>query len=134
MQKPPDLWLEHKGRAILDENGVGFFVYNELFKGEEWMTVVEVFMQKKESKWREKGSLYSRSHKLSPQTLEKHNKRKKANRRIAFKKDSDITRGLISALNEVAGLSLEEDYAPSEDVQKIVKSAEDEELKRFLGI
>jgi len=121
MNKEMDSWLEHKGRAILDERGVGFFVYEQ----DGWIKIVEVFKQQTESKWRKMGLLYSRSHKLNPQTLTAMVKTKKGHRRITFKADSGIAGGLIQALDEIGGV-------PNEAVGETVKSAKDRELEKAL--
>lgn len=108
--------MEHDGWEILDEREVGFFVYEE----DGWIKIVEVFRQQKESKWRKMGLLYSRSHKLNPQTLQTMMKTKKGHRRITFKADSGIAGGLIQALGEMEG-------EPTEAVGETVKSAKDKE-------
>ena len=118
---PLDTWMEHKGRAILDEREVGFFVYKE----DKWIKIVEVFRQQKESKYRKMGLLYSRSHRLNPQTLENMMKTKKGHRRITFKVDSGIAGGLIQALGEIEG-------EPTEAVGETVKSAKDRDLEKAL--
>lgn len=121
MNTPFDNWLEHKGRAILDERGLGFFVYEE----DGWIKIVEVFRQKTESKWRKVGLLYSRSHKLNPQTLTAMMKTKKGHRRITFKVDSGIAGGLIQALDEIGSFL-------NEAVGETVKSAKDRDLEKAL--
>ena len=121
MNKEMDSWLEHKGRAILDEREVGFFVYEQ----DGWIKIVEVFRQKTESKWRKAGFLYSRSHKLNPQTLKDMTAKKTAHRRITFRADSGIAGGLIQALDEIGG-------SPTEAVGETVKSAKDRDLEKAL--
>lgn len=121
MNAPLDTWMEHKGRVILDEREVGFFVYKE----DKWIKIVEVFRQKTASKWRKMGLLYSRSHKLNPQTLAMMMKTKKGHRRITFEVDSGIAGGLIQALGEIGG-------TPTEAVGETVKSAKDKELEKAL--
>lgn len=128
VDKPPDKWLDRKGRAVLDEKKQGFFVYDDK-KG--WIVIVEVFEQKRESKFRKIGNLYPRTHDMTPQAVAKAVKSKKMTRRISYEIDPSMSAKLINAINEVSGLSTD-----GGQVEKVVKSAEqtakDKELEAFL--
>jgi len=124
-----DTWNNRKGRKLLDEKKRGFFVYAD--KG--WLAIVEVYEQQRDSEHtqRRAGELYSRSHRISPKTLEVANRTKCVFRRISFELDGKMVIKLINAINEITALELKE-YSPPEKAEEAVKSADDMKIEEFL--
>lgn len=129
MNRPLDKWMDKEGRAVLNEEKMGFFVYDDK-KG--WIVMAEVFEQKKDSKFRKKGDLYPRTHKMTPQAIAKANRTGKTTRRISYEADSAMSAKLISAINEIAGLESTTGGQVEEVVKSAEQSAEDAKIKAFL--
>lgn len=121
--KSLDTWIDRRGRAVLDESGKGFFVYDD---GKGWMAIVEVYYNKS------KEILMNRTHKVSLATLKKVNRTKNISRRITYKIDAKMSKKLRDAIKEISALALGEEYSESEEMKGVVKSEKDEELKDFL--
>lgn len=125
MNRELDTWIDRRGRAVLDEAGKGFFIYDD---GKGWIAIVEVYFNKS------KEILMNRTHNVSPATLAKINRTKKVSRRVTynFSENPNFTGRLISAINEIAGLALGEKYSPPDETKEVVKSEKDRELEAFL--
>ena len=114
-------WMEHGGVSVLNDKGIGFFIYDD----NGWINIVEVYYCKTTKK------LHARKHKLTPQSVAKIAKTKKTSRRIAFEKNSGITEKLIIALGKMLKKDFKEIVlSPETEVAK--EKAADSQVEEWL--